>query len=162
MRLWLRYLLTYLIFFALGIFLSSQGLIPFVACQAKNLGYLPIALALIAALLTVSNTYLLFLLLLKGCYDGTVLLRIVRLTRAHEIGFLPFNACFLLFAAGLFLFLTAAVRASLYAHRCTLKNAKLLLSKDFWRFTADAAALLVLAIFTTVLWQRLLSLLPFI
>lgn len=162
MRLLLRFLLFYFVFLPIGIFLSRLGLTPYIPCSAKYLGYLPIALALAAALLTVCNTYLLLLIGAKGYYDGAVLLRIIRLTRLGEIGFFAFNACFLLLAAGLFLFLTAAVRASLFTHRCTLKNSKLLLSKNFWRLAADAAALLILSLFTTVLWQRLLLTLPFI
>lgn len=159
-RLLLRYFFYYLIAFLLGSFLCRRGLLPMIPSNAALLGIFPVSFALFAVLLTVGNTYLAILVMAKGTYDAALFLRIVRLAALGEINFWAFNACFFLLFLGVLLFLVAATRACLCLFLSASRDIRFIFSKGFARFLPDALCLLVLAIFSYLLWQRLLIMLP--
>jgi len=159
-RLLLRYFFYYLAAFFLGAFLSRRGFLPMIPSSAALLGLFPVLFALSAVLLTVGNTYLAILTVAKGLFDAGLFLRIVRLTSLGEIGFWGFNGCFILLFLGLLLFLVAATRACLCLFRSTSRDIHFIFSKSFAQFLPDALCLFILAIFSYLLWQRLLTALP--
>ena len=116
-----------------------------------------VLLALLGALLTIAKPYLYALTLTKAFFDGAVLWQITTWSRAVGIGILSFNACLLLLILSLLLFIMTAARAELFAFLTTARDARLLFSRRFAKFLAEALVLLALALSLYYLWPQMLA-----
>lgn len=116
-----------------------------------------IFLALLGAILTVTKPYLILLTLIKAFYDGRLLFKITAWARFGCMGILSWNACFFLLILSLLLFAMTAARAELFAFMVTSRDTRLLLSRPFAKFLAEAAILLALSLSLYYLWPHLLA-----
>ena len=159
-RLFIRYLSFYLCATVIGCMIAARGVTLFVHGTVALLTFLPIPAALLASLLSVSNTYLMLLTALKGLYDAQLLWRITLLVRSANIGILKWNACFFLIAFSLVLFLLAATDAARFAFENEKRDLSLIFSSPFAKFLLEAVFLIVFSILVYLLWPRLLLEMP--
>ncbi len=159
-RLSIRYLSFYVCAILIGLIIVTRGTTLFPLCAVELLTCLPIPLALLAAVTTVSNTYLMLLTALKGLYDAQLLWRVTLLVRSGSIGILEWNACFFLNAFSLLLFVLAATNAGKFAFESKERDLALIFSKPFAKFLIDAIFLIALSLLMYLLWPRLLSGMP--
>ena len=159
-RLFLRYAALYASAVTIGVFLSMRGAFLFLIERTPMTAFLFIPLAAGAALLTVSNTYLFVLTVLKGIFDAQLLFRITLFVRGGSAGFWEWNGCFFLVAASLTLFLLAAMGAARFSFENHERDLILIFSKPFAKYLSEVLLLCALALIIYFIWPRLLSLLP--
>ena len=159
-RLFLRFLLIYLLALLVGVALSLRGfsLLPTVLPRQYALFF--VICALLAALLTVSKPFLMLLSIIKAFLDAGVFFRLTSLAKLNEINFWQWNACFFLTAFGVFLFATAAAQACWFSHKNTARDTRLIFSRPFGRYILEALFLLALTLSLFFLWQRVTESIP--
>ena len=159
-RLFWRYTAIYIAAATVGVLSSIRGVtLPFLG-QVGAVGLWLTGLSALAALLVVSNFYLLALSAFKGFFDAQLIHRLVLLVRADQVGFVCFNACFLLVAASVLLFLPMGALAARFSYENHGRDFELVFSKPFLRYLLRALLLIFLAVAISFLWSRLLGSLP--
>ncbi len=159
-RLFIRYATLYACAVAIGVLLGMRDAFLFFGEHTATVSFLSIPLAAGAMLLTISNTYLLLLTVLKGIFDAQLLFRITLLVRSGNAGFWEWNGALFLVAASLILFLLAAMGAARFSFENQERDLSLILSKPFCKYLLEALLLCALATILYFIWPRLLSLLP--
>ena len=158
-RLCLRFACLLLFSTAMGALLFGRASLALTG-EIGLLAFLPIALSLLAPLLSVPNTYLSTLSILYGCLHGTLLARCVLLVRVGSVDFLTFNAALFLVLFSLLLFLLSAAKACQFAFEHPARDTALLLRRPFLKYTAEAVLYIALSASVYYLWSRLLVRLP--
>ena len=159
-RLFWRYAAVYAAASVVGALTSARDMtLPFLGVAGRMELWLT-ALAAVAALLLVSNAYLLMLSAFRGFLDAQLVYRIVLLVRANQVGFWLFNACFLLLAVSLMLFLITGASAARFSYENHGRDFDLILSKPFGCYFIRTLVLIALAWVVCFLWSRTLTSLP--
>lgn len=159
-RLSVRFALFYIAAVVVGVLASMRGGAFFTTEHVEFVAFLFVPLAVIAAFLTVSNTYLMVLTLIKGFFDTQLLYRVTLLVKSGHVGFLEWNGCFFLSAASVILFLLTAVNAARFSFENNKRDLVLILSKPFLKYLAEALLFMAFATLLYLLWPRLLALMP--
>lgn len=155
LRLGLRYLLFYLAALTVGTLPAARGVLLFSPGTVCDSALIAVSLAAPAAFLTVGNSYLALLTVMKGLYDAALMYTATLLVRGGSIGLLHWNASFILVALSLVLFLFVACRASKFFFENSARDLALILSKPFFIYLLQVLAALALAFIVYLLWQRL-------
>lgn len=156
-RLFLRFFLCYLIAAPVAFLLAMRGALPIRVETVGTAEFLFIPLALFGALLTVTKPYLLILTVVKAFYDVALLYRLTEWVKLGSIGFLPWNACLFMLILSLLLFAVAAARAELFSFLTVARDARLLLSRPFAKFLAEALLFTALGVTIYYLWPQLMA-----
>lgn len=159
-RLAIRYMLFYVASVIIGVLTAVRGVTLFSIGRLEVMAFLFVLLAVGAALLTVSNTYLLLLTIIKGLYDAQVLFRITLFVKGGNTGFWEWNGCFFLTAASFVLFLLAATNATRFSFESNTRDLVLILSKPFAKYLMESLLLIALATLLYLLWPHLLERMP--
>ncbi len=159
-RLFIRYFLFYLCAILIGSTAPAKGTFLFTLGTAPLGSFLPVLLASLAAVCTVSNSYLVLLTAFKGLYDAQLLSQATLLVKCDQIGIFHWNACFFLIAFSLILFILCAANAGKFAFETTARDLRLIFSKAFGKFLLEAFFLIMIALLLYLLWLRLLTEIP--
>lgn len=159
-RLAIRYMLFYVASVMIGVLSTVRGIALFSIEHLEVMALAFILLAVGAALLTVSNTFLLLLTAIKGLYDAKVLFYITLFVKGGNIGFWEWNAAFFLTAASFVLFLLAASNATRFSFESNTCDLALILSKPFAKYLMESMLLIALATLLYLLWPHLLERMP--
>ncbi|MBR2011303.1 MAG: hypothetical protein IKA06_06130 [Clostridia bacterium] len=159
-RLAIRYMLFYASAVIIGVLTALRGVALFFTARLEVMAFLFVLLAAGAALLTVSNTYLLILTAIKGFYDAQLMFRITFFVKGGYVGFWEWNGCFFLTAASFVLFLLAATNAARFSFESNARDLVLILSKPFAKYLIESLLLIALATLLYLLWPHLLALMP--
>lgn len=159
-RLFFRFLLCYLLAFAVGCLLAVRG-IGLLLREYVAIGTPLFALlALAGGFSRISGIYLLLLTAAKALWEAQLALRIVLLWKAGAVNVLAANGCLLALCFSLLLSLTAAALARRFAFESYLCDLKLLCSRECARYLLKALLLFALGLCSYLLWSHLLSLFP--
>lgn len=154
-RLFLRFLLCFLLFAPMGWLLAMRGVWD---VNAQAIGRTELAFVIFAAvggLSLLTRPYLLVLCGLKALYDAALLYRITGWAAMGAIGILQWNLCFFLTVTSLILFLIAASQAELFAFFCTKRDGKLLFSREMGGYLLRALLLIAISLSLYFIWPRL-------
>ena len=156
-RLFFRFFICYLATVPVAALSHTRGVLSFSVSSVGMVETVFVMLALLGALLTIAKPYLYALTLAKAFYDGILLCTVTAWARAGSIGILSWNACFLMLILSLLLFAVTAARAELFAFLTTARDTRLLFSRRFAKFLAEAMVLLALSLSLYYLWPQILA-----
>ena len=159
-RLSIRFALFYIAAVIVSVLTSMRGSVFFTTEHVEFTAFLFVPLAIIAAFLTISNTYLMVLTLIKGFFDTHLLFRVTLFVKTGHVGFLEWNGCFFLTAASFILFLLVAVNAARFSFENSTRDLTLILSKPFLKYFTQSLFFMAFATLLYLLWPRLLALMP--
>lgn len=159
-RLAVRYMLFYAMSVMIGVLSAVRGMALFSIGRLEVMAFLFVLFAVCAALLTVSNTFLLLLTAIKGLYDAKVLFHITLFVKGGNAGFWEWNGSFFLTAASFVLFLLAATNATRFSFESNTRDLALILSKPFAKYLMESMLLIALATLLYLLWPHLLERMP--
>ena len=159
-RLFFRYFLLYVSALPFSFWLSKQEFFTIFTLPVAISAILPVSLAALLALFTLTGPCMVLLTFLKGSVDFLLLLRLISLAGSAQISFLHFNIILFLIGAGIIVYILAAARARLFAFENTSRDLSLLFSRSFFAYLLSAAALVAISMLLYYLWQKLLTLLP--
>lgn len=157
-RLFFRFFLCYFAAGAAAILFAARGVLRNPPEQAGKTEFAFILLALLGSVLTLSKPYLLLLTAAKAFFDVALLSSLLPAARGLSNGFLTFNACLFYVIFSLALFCTAAARSCLFSFEGSERDLRLLCSRRFLIYLAEAVVFAALALTLYFLWPHLAAL----
>ena len=156
-RLFFRFFLCYFV----GVLIALPPALRGYMLPHGNVGLwqmLLVLLALPAAFLTLSRSYLLLLSLVKAFFDVAWLTQTLSALSHLSNTFFTFNACLLYLVFSLLLFCFAASRACLFSVSVSGRDLQLILTRAFVSFLLEALLISLLALFLYELWPQIAAL----
>ena len=157
-RLFFRFFLCYFIAGAAAALFAARGVLWDPPEQAGKTEFLFVLLALLGSVLTLAKPYLLLLTAVKAFFDVALLASLLPAVRGLSRGFLTFNACLCYVIFSLALFCTAAARSCLFSAEGSERDLRLLCSRRFLVYLAEAVLFAALALTLYFLWPQLTAL----
>ena len=156
-RLFLRFFLCYMLCVPVAILCAMRNVFELSPQNTGMVEFLWIPLALFGALLTVTKPYLIVLTMIKAFYDVSFMCLVSQWALLGAIKILPWNACLLMVAFSMILFLFAAARAELFSFLHPERDIRLILSRPFGRYLIEAVLFCALALSLYYLMPELLD-----
>ena len=157
-RLFLRFFLCYFAAILLGFCLFWHHAPSVTISGVGAVEAVFVALALVAAFLTVSNPYLSSLICCKAFYDAAALCTVFNGALQGAARFWYANAVLFYFVSTLLLFCAGASRACLFSFLSTGRDLTLLLSRRTLIYFLHALLILAACVLLYFIWQALVAL----